>query len=141
MKVTVNYLATLTRKTPRTCKRRTENVVKDAKHRMDSADALEAIYLGDITKLDGEFVSTPEAVRRLTIAKKAEIDLDMEIKSGLRIPIDTVKEIAGRAFMSIAATIKANRDKVLTEPKINEMLTAMRDCEEELTSKNGGSHK
>jgi hypothetical protein len=108
---------------------------------LDSASALEKIYCGSFTELDGEFISTAEAVRRLTIAKKEEIDLDMEIKRGARIPLEDVKEIVNRAFTSVAATLKANRDKVLTESQINEIFTLLRDSEDQLTSKNGRQHK
>jgi hypothetical protein len=86
---------------------------------------------------DSEFHAAKLAKLR---SEKECIDLDMEIKRGLRIPIDTVKEVVGRAFMSVAATIKANRDKVLTEAQINEMFAMLRDSGEKLISKNGGQH-
>jgi len=86
---------------------------------------------------DSEFRAAKLAKLR---SEKECIDLDMEIKRGLRIPIDTVKEVVGRAFMSVAATIKANRDKVLTEAQINEMFAMLHDSGEKLISKNGGQH-
>jgi len=138
--VTVNWLSECSGMHPNTVKRRTTDLPRDARGKFKRIPALQAIYRGTITQLNGEFVSTPEAVRRLTIAKKEEIELEMEIKRGLRIPIDTVKEVVGRAFMSVAATIKANRDKVLTEAQINEMFAMLRDSGEKLISKNGGQH-
>ena len=48
---------------------------------------------------DGKFIPTSEAVRQLTIAKKAEIDLDMKIKRGQRIGsavADTAGDLAPR---------------------------------------------
>jgi hypothetical protein len=138
--VSIYWLNTYTGKDPRTIKKRLANLPKDKHGKYDSGAAFEAIYAGQMTELEGEFVSTPEAVRRLTLAKKAQIDLDMEIKRGQRIPIDDVKEIVGRAFMSVAATLKANRDKVLSEQQINDIFAMLRDSENKLVSKNGGRH-
>jgi hypothetical protein len=70
-------------------------------------------------------------------AEKEEIDLSMEIKRGLRIPIEDAEEVANRVFQSIAGTLKANRDKILTEKHINEMLGALRDACKKISGSNG----
>jgi hypothetical protein len=135
--VSINWLSELTGKDRRTIKRRVGNIPQDSNGRIDSRAALEAIYCGPLTNSTGEFISTPEAVRQLTLAKKAEIELNMEIKRGLRIPIADALDVTNRVFQSIAGTLKANRDKVLTEKHINEMLGALRDATRKIASNNG----
>src|SRR5262245_48063787 len=83
----------------------------------ESRIALETLYYG---KNGSEFISTAEAVRRLTIAKEKEIVLDMEIKRGSRVPLSDVAQSANAVFQMFAGTLKANRDKVMTEATINE---------------------
>src|SRR5262245_15911813 len=123
--VTANWLARHTKKTWRTVARRIEKVPKDNQGRMDSAVALEAIYYGSQDE-NGEYISTPEAVRQLTIAKKSEIDLEMEIKRVDRLPIKECLAIDNEVFQTIAGTIKANRDKPLTQELTNEMFDVLR---------------
>jgi hypothetical protein len=48
--------------------------------------------------------------KQLTIAKKAEIELDMEIKRGLRIPIQDALDVTNRVFQSIAGTLKSRQN-------------------------------
>ena len=138
--VSIYWLNTYTGKDPRTIKKRLANLPKDKHGKYDSGAAFEAIYAGQMTELEGEFISTQEAVRRLTNAKRAQIDLDMEIKRGQRIPIDVVQDVARRSFQSIATTLKANHDKVLTLELINEMFATLRDAGQKLISKNDGLH-
>jgi hypothetical protein len=70
-------------------------------------------------------------------AEKEEIDLSMEIKRGLRIPIEDAEEVTNHVFQGIAGVLKANRDKILTEKHINEMLGSMRDCLKKICGSNG----
>jgi hypothetical protein len=70
-------------------------------------------------------------------AERAEIDLSMEIKRGLRIPIDDAAEVTNSVFQGIAGILKANRDKILTEKHINEMLGSMRDACKKICGSNG----
>jgi hypothetical protein len=70
-------------------------------------------------------------------AERAEIELSMEIKRGLRIPIDDAAEVTNAVFHGIAGILKANRDKILTEKHINEILGAMRDACKKICSSNG----
>ena len=122
--VTANFLARYTGKTWRTISRRIDKLPTDPKGKVDSIAALEAIYCG--TTNGNGFISTPEAVRQLTIAKKAEIDLDMAIKGGEWIQIKECQKADNDIFTAIAGTIKANRNKVLTDALINEMFYALR---------------
>jgi phage terminase Nu1 subunit (DNA packaging protein) len=72
-------------------------------------------------------------------AEREQIELDMEIKRRQRIPLEDVIEVTNRVFQSIAGTLKANRDKLLTEKQINEMLTALRDAGARMTTSTNGA--
>ena len=124
--VSANWLARHTGKDWRTIKKRIDKLAHDNSGKVDSATALEAIYVG-LLKENGEFISTPEAVRQLTIAKKSEIDLEMEIKRGDRIPITDCLAVDNEVFQAIAGTIKANRNKQLSEEVTNEIFDNLRD--------------
>ena len=137
--VSIYWLNEYTYKDRRTIKKRLANLPKDKHGKYDSGAAFEAIYCGQFTDLDGEFVSTQEAVRRLTIAKKAQIDLDMEIKRGLRIPKEDVDRACNLVFKAIAGIIKANRNKMLTDTQINEIFDMMRATSHQLQKEHGGN--
>ncbi len=137
MKVSVYWLGQATGKHPNTIKKRLADVHADPRGKYDSADALEAIYVGGFVEKNGEFVSTPEAVRQLTIAKRQEIDLTMEIQRGKRVPIEDCLAIDNEVFQTIAGTIKANRGKILNDTVTNEMFDTLRDWAGRL---NGNGH-
>jgi len=126
MKVSIYWLNQATGKHPGTIKKRIANLTPDSRGKYDSSVALEAIYVG-LSETNGKFVSTPEAVRQLTIAKKEEIDLEMEIKRGDRIPIADCLAVDNEIFQAIAGTIKANRNKQLSEEVTNEIFDNLRD--------------
>src|SRR5215469_15244157 len=115
--VTINWLYRHTGKDRRTIEKRVNKIHRDSKGKFDSAEALEAIYLGQLTSSNGngngEFVPTPEAVRQLTIAKKQEIELDMEIKRGDRIPREDCELAFNEVVQSINGSLKARRNQVL----------------------------
>lgn len=122
--VSINWLSDHTGKDRRTIKKRLDGIAQtDGK--FDSKAALEAIFL-DFGG-DDEKITTPEAVRRLTIRKDAEIALDMEIKRKERIPIDDIKTAQNEAFQAVAGTLKANCGKVLDLALINEISATIRD--------------
>jgi hypothetical protein len=86
--------------------KRVAGLEPDKHGRYDSAAALEAIYCGEASGGNGEFISTPEAVRQLTIAKKEQIELQNQIARGERIPIDDVNEAVEQVFTAIRASIR-----------------------------------
>jgi hypothetical protein len=90
----------------------------------DSRLALETLYLG---RNGSEFITTAEAVRRLTIAKEKEIVLDMEIKRGSRVPLEDVLQSDTEIFQMFAGTLKANHNKLLTQEVINEIFETLRN--------------
>jgi hypothetical protein len=70
MRVSLYWLQNATEKHRSTIKRRVAGLDADKRGRYDSAAALEAIYCGAGSGDNSEFISTPEAVCQLTIAKK-----------------------------------------------------------------------
>jgi hypothetical protein len=133
MQVSINQLYEWTGKDRRTIKRRLEALKPDGEGKFDSKSALEAIYFGNPSE-DGEFISTPEAMRRLTIRKEEEILLDMEIKRKQRIPLDLVLTIFDEAQQSTAGILKSRKGKRLDEPAINEILAKFREMPSQLPS-------
>jgi len=126
MKVSVYWLNQATGKHTATIRKRIANLNPDSQGKYDSAVALEAIYCG-LVESEGSFISTPEAVRQLTIAKKSEIDLEMEIKRGDRIPIADCLAVDNEVFQTVAGTLKANRGKVLSEEVTNEIFDGIKE--------------
>lgn len=128
MQVSQNQLSELTgrdRKTIRRLLSHLEPIPGPHKAKLyESQVALETVYYG--SNGHGEFITTAEATRRLTIAKEREIVLDMEIKRGSRIPLSDVAQSTNEIFQMFAGTLKANRDKVMSEATINEIFEALR---------------
>ncbi len=138
MKVSIYWLGQATGKHPATIKKRISNLIPDTKGKYDSADALEVIYCGTIeVGEDGKPITGPEAVRLLTIARKEEIDLDMEIKRGERIPIADCLEIDNEVLQSITGTLKAHSGKYLNEDVTNEIFDGLREWAGRLNGSNG----
>jgi hypothetical protein len=59
-------------------------------------------------------------------SEREQIELDMQIKRGARIPKEDVDRACNMVFKAIAGIIKANRHKVLTDEQINEIFDQMR---------------
>jgi hypothetical protein len=121
MQVTENWLHTVTGKHRETIKRHTAHIKRDRSGRMPSDLALQALYIG----ADGA-VTHSEALRRLAIEKTLQVKVQTEILRKTRIPLADVLEIDNRVFQSIAGTLKANLNKLLTIEKINEMFAEFR---------------
>ena len=125
--VSANWLSRHTGKDWRTIKKRIDKLNHDNRGRVDCASALESIYCGNGSNGNGEFIGTPEAIRQLTIAKKQEIDLEMEIKRRERIPIEDCTEVDNEILQAVAGLLKANRNKLLSDDVINELFGNMRE--------------
>jgi hypothetical protein len=126
MQVSQNQLSELTGKDRKTIRK----LLADMPHTpgphsamlYDSKRALEKIYIGDG---DAAFVTTAEAFRQLTIAKKDQIDLDMQIKRGERIPLEDAEAVFNEAVMAIAGIIKASK---LPVSAVNEIFGQLREA-------------
>lgn len=94
----------------------------------DSKLALPRIYLGNGS--DPDAPTEAESRRLLNNRRRAQIDLDMEVKRKERIPLDVLEAINERAFSNVAGMLKAHRDKVLDENAINDLLTELRSVAE-----------
>ncbi len=123
--VTIHWLSEATGMHGATIRKRLSELTPD-KAKYNSAKALEAIYLGQVISVDGAFIPRPEAERLLTIAKRQQIDLDMEIKNRTRIPLETVEAVNQEVCDAAFALIKSCRDKKMTEAKINEVAEQFR---------------
>ena len=134
-KVSENELSELTGKTRATVRRRLVDVPsEEGKHRArlyDSKVALEAIYIG-IGGSEGEQITASEAQRQLTIARKAEIDLNMEVIRRDRIPIEIVESVNDDVFGNVAGLLKASEGKTMTEEAIRDIMTELRSIPQKL---------
>ncbi len=126
-----------------TVKRRLERIpfisggVGNAKLR-DSKVALPALYLGapsEFTDCDDEDsgISAQEANRRLTIARKKQIELQNEVIRKERWTKEDVEEIHDHTLTNAAAIIKAHEGKVLDATLIQDIFTELRGMGAKLT--------
>jgi len=136
--LTVHKLAELTGKQRVTLNKRLDNVpftlgngdVKPQKL-YDSKVALEYIYCGGAVSEDGEpterIPTQQEAARDLSIAKRKEIDLKMEVLRKERIPLEDICAVNEQAFLHVAGLIKSNEGKMLTAELVNDIFTGIRE--------------
>jgi hypothetical protein len=129
MRVSIYWLTQATEKHRSTIKKRVAGLDADKHGRYDSAAALEAIYYGAAPGGNGEFVSTPEAVRRLTIAKEEQIRVQTEIVRGERIPREDVESVCALVFQAIRGVIKASK---LPISSCNEIFDSLQAATQEL---------
>jgi hypothetical protein len=122
MRVSIYWLAQATEKHRGTVKKRVAALEPDKHGRYDSAAALEAIYCGAAPGDNGEFISTPEAFRLLTLARKRQIEIDVDIKRRTRIPIEDCERAVNLVFGAIRGIVKAN----LSVERANEVFDEMR---------------
>lgn len=88
----------------------------------DSKIALPILYgIGESGGL-----SQAEANRLLTIARREEIDLNMEVTRRERIPIEDVTLINEEALSNIAGLLKAHTGKTLNEQLVNDIFANAR---------------
>ncbi len=119
MKVSVYWLSEATGKHPATIKKRISQLERDKDGKVNSNEALECIYIGGSG-------TTEEVIKQLNIKRTQEIDLEMEIKRGLRIPVSDCLSIDNEVFQSIAGTLKANTGKYLNEDVTNEIFDGLK---------------
>lgn len=132
MLISQNKLAELTQKDRKTIRRLLDRMPSQpGPHRAqlyDSARALEQIYLG---AGDGAFITTAEAFRQLTIARKRQIEIDVDIKRRTRIPIEDCERVFDEILAVMRAIIKAS----LSVEAANEVFDSMRKAADFLQQK------
>lgn len=60
-------------------------------------------------------------------SEREQIELNMAIQRGERLPIEDCLEVDNEIFQAIAGTLKANTGKLLNQTLINEMFQILRD--------------
>lgn len=126
----INEASELTGRSTRTINKRVGSLrFRDGergKKEYESPAMLEAIILGETDSGDGNFVSATEAQRLLTIARRKQIDLEMEVTRKERIPLDVIEEINDEVFSNVAAMLKSHTGKFLTEELVNDIFAEFR---------------
>lgn len=100
----------------------------------NSAQAMEAIYGREVRPdgvIDETQISNAEANRLLTIARKQQIDLEMEVLRKERPRLEDVVEIVGAAFDDVAGIIKGSE---LSEDRKRDIMARLKDSMEQLKS-------
>src|SRR5262249_13010475 len=118
--LTVNALHDLTELHGDTIRKHTAQLPRDGRGRRNSALPLRLLPVSNASRNDEAPITHSEALRRLAIAKTRQIEMDVEIKRGSRIPLSDVAQSNMEIFAMFAATLKANHDKLLTQEVINE---------------------
>jgi hypothetical protein len=97
-------------------------------HLYQSVEALPVIYGGD--SLDAARAKQALSQARLNAVREQELRRQ-------RIPLEIVADAMDQTFQSIAATLKAAKNKKLTTERINELFDKFRDMPEIVNYKNG----
>jgi hypothetical protein len=134
--LSVNELSILTDCTRATVSKKLQGVkYEDGPHAAklyNSASALRLVLgVAEATE-DGEVITQAEAQRLLTIARKKEIEQNMEVTSRERIPLEDVEEINNGTFENICGILKSNVGKELTDDLLADMLAQLREVGAEL---------
>jgi hypothetical protein len=127
----VNQASRLTGKSPTTVTRRAANLPfqggeNGTAKKYEAPALLEALYCGG-TGGDSSAVSTEQAQKELAIARKQQIDLQNEVLRKERVPLETLEQINEEAFTNVAAMLKAQTGKTLTEELVNDIYSQFRD--------------
>ena len=92
-----------------------------------ASEALRRCIMGDIsTGEPGEVITAAEAARQLTVARKQQIDLEMEVTRKDRWPKAIVLSIFGEGLDNVIGVIKAHEGKTMTATLIQDLLTEIR---------------
>jgi hypothetical protein len=128
----VNQASRLTGKSPTTVTRRAANLPflggeNGTAKKYEAPALLEALYSVGTGGGDSSAVSTEQAQKELAIARKQQIDLQNEVLRKERVPLETLEQINEEAFANVAAMLKAQTGKTLTEELINDIYSQFRD--------------
>lgn len=90
----------------------------------DAPAALARVYAIE-ENAEGEMTNA-QAARDLSIAKKAEIELGMEVTRKERISLDIVEQVNEEVFGAVAGMLKAQLGKSVTSEVLTEWLAELR---------------
>jgi hypothetical protein len=76
---------------------------------------------------EGGEITNAEASRQLTVARKQQIDLEMEVTRGERWPCEDVEAIHETSLSNVAGLLKAHEGKTLTPELIRDIFTELRE--------------
>jgi hypothetical protein len=127
--LSINELSILTGKTRATVAKGLDSLPfaegpKQAKL-YDSKAALAKLYLAP-SEDGSDFITPAEAQRQLTIARKQQIDLEMEVTRKERIPLDVIEAGMDRIFSNAAGLLKAHAGKELSETLLSDIFAELR---------------
>jgi hypothetical protein len=123
MKLSINQLWELTNFERNLIKKKLEGLPylngANRAHLYESSEALPIIYSVDSL----EVARAKHALSQASLNAVREEDLRKK-----RIPIEIVEEVWDEVFQSVAATLKANKNKKLTVERINELFDKFRSA-------------
>lgn len=132
MEVSINRLSELTGFARKTVVLRIDglpNKKKGPALMYDSRRALSVLYHGASEEDGGGKVDAAEASRQLTIARRQQIDLEMEVTRKERIPLDVIEAKNETVFSNVAGLLKAHLDKPLTAALTADIFTELRNIQ------------
>jgi hypothetical protein len=136
-RLNIHELAKLTGKERKTIQKKLQGVPyeagKQSQKRYESKVALEIIYVGATEDAIGATITSAEASRQLTIARKEQIELEMEVTRGDRWPKDDVESIHEASLSNIAGLLKSHEGKPLSAELIRDIFTELREVPAKLT--------
>lgn len=126
-KYSINEISKLTGSTRATVTKYLENAPStDGAHSAKLYESSKVLMLRDFRHDDSPAVSNQEATRQLTVARKEQIDLEMEVLRKERIPLDVIAASDEAVFSNIAGLLKAHEGKMLDEVLLADIFTELR---------------
>ncbi len=93
------------------------------------------LYLGATGDSATAAMTEAESRRQLNLCRKEEIELDMQIKRGERIPSSDAISIMGSVFAYVVAVLKRSVGKQFTEESFNEVMREMKEATEQVNAR------
>jgi len=99
---------------------------KDGKKGAKLYESAKVLALRDFRNEEGPALSGQEAARQLSVARKQQIELEMEVLRKERIPLEVIAESDAAVFSNIAGLLKAHEGKLLDEILLADIFTELR---------------
>lgn len=105
----------------------TKGTGKTAAKKYDPKKALPLIYGATAGGESGGALNTQQAAAALSVAKKHQIDIDIECKRKERIPVSDIETVNDEVFSEIAGMLKTFEGRVMTREDVNDIYARFRD--------------